>query len=52
MAFLNWIRLYFECFKLSGSSGIKACFRFMIGSLKLDEISSKSSDFNLGGCDG
>ena len=49
MAFSNWIRLYYECFKLAGWSGLKACFRFMTGSLKLDENIIKSCDFFNGG---
>ena len=49
MAFSNWIRLYFECFKLAGWSGLKSCFRFMSGDLKLDENTLKSCNFSEGG---
>ena len=48
MAFSYWIRLYFECFKLAGWSGLKSCFRFMSGDLKLDENTLKSSNFPEG----
>lgn len=51
MGFSYWISLFSECFKLSGLRGVKACFRFMIGDLKLDEINSKSSVFEAGGFD-
>ena len=47
--FSNWFRLYFECFKLAGWSGLKACFRFMSGDLKLDEDPLKSCNFQDGG---
>lgn len=47
--FSNWFRLYFECFKLAGWSGLKACFRFMSGDLKLDEDPLKSCTFPEGG---
>lgn len=43
MGFFRWIRLYSECFKLFGPAGLKACFRFMTGDLKLDDLDLKSS---------
>ena len=49
MGFSTWIRLYSECFKLAGWSGLKACFRFMSGDLKLDENTLKSCNFSEGG---
>ena len=49
MGFSNWIRIYSECFKLAGLSGLRACFRFMTGSLKLDENTLKSCNFPQGG---
>ena len=48
MTFSRLICLYCECFKLAGWSGIKACFRFMTGSLKLDEDTLKSCNFPEG----
>lgn len=48
MGFFGSIRLFYECFKLSGGSGLIACFRFLTGSLQLSETVSKSSDFSDG----
>lgn len=51
MRFSRWFRLFYECFKLAGSAGLKACFRFMTGSLKLSEIDSESLVYPAGGFD-
>ena len=51
MSFFGCIRLFFECFKLSGGAGLIACFRFLIGDLKLDETTLKSCNFPVGGSD-
>ena len=51
MGFFRCIRLYSECFKLAGMSGIKACFRFLTGALIVDGLDPKSSDFMVGGFD-
>ncbi len=51
MGFIGSIRLFFECFRLAGTTGLIACFRFFTGSLKLSEIDLKSSGFPVGGSD-
>ena len=51
MGFSSCFRLFFECFKLAGMSDIKACFRFLTGSLILDDLDPKSLVFQAGGSD-
>lgn len=51
MGFLRQIPLFIECFKLAGPAGLKACFRFLTGDLKLDETKLKSCNFPVGGSD-
>lgn len=48
MGISSWFRLFSECFKLAGVSGIIACFRFLTGDLKLDYLDSKSLIFSVG----
>ena len=51
MGFLRQIPLFIECFKLAGPAGLKACFRFLTGTLILDDLDPKSSVFSVGGSD-
>ena len=51
MGFSFWIRLYSECFRLAGGFGLRACFRFMIGRLQLDDSVLKSCGLAVGGFD-
>ena len=44
MGFFRKIPLFIECFKLAGLPGLKACFRFLTGSLILDDLDLKSSE--------
>lgn len=45
MGLLSWIRLYFKCIKLAGLVGFRACARFMIGELQLDDTVIIPDDF-------
>lgn len=51
MRILNWIRLFSECYKLAGWSGVIACIKYLSGALVLDDSCPKSSDFLVGGSD-
>ena len=51
MRFVRWIGLFFECYKLAGWRGVKACAKYLSGALVLDDYEVKSSDFSLGGFD-
>lgn len=42
MSFFQWIKLYSKCFRLQSFRGVRACFSFMTGSLKLDDSTLKS----------
>ena len=48
MGIVSKIRLYSECFKLAGFSGVIACSKYLCGRLVLDELPLKSSDFSVG----
>ena len=37
------IRLFRECFRLAGVTGLKACFKYLCGALPLDPLDPKSS---------
>ena len=45
MSFSQWIRLYFECWRLARGFGLVACFHFMTGRLRLDDSVLKSCNF-------
>ena len=45
MGVFHWVRLFYECWKIGHGTGLKACFRFMTGHLKLDENVLKSCNF-------
>ena len=51
MRILNWIRLFFECFKSAGWYGVIACTKYLFGALVLDDSCPKSSDFLVGDSD-
>ena len=51
MGVISKLRLFSECFKIGKFAGLIACAKYLCGALKLDDISSKSSDFMLGGSD-
>lgn len=48
MSVISKLRLYSECFKLAGISGLIACTKYLFGRLELDEIPSDSSYFQVG----
>ena len=43
MGFYSKIRLFSECFKIAGVSGLIACSKYLCGSLRLDHLDPKSS---------
>ena len=45
MGFFPTLRLFYECWKIGRGTGLKACFRFLTGRLKLDENILKSCNF-------
>lgn len=45
MGFIRVIRLFSECFKLAGVSGLIACAKYLTGVLKLQDLDQKSSVF-------
>lgn len=51
MGLFRSVPLFIECFKLAGIPGIKACFRFLTGSLIIEDLDPKSSIFPVGGSD-
>lgn len=51
MGFFRGIRLFYECFKLAGPAGLRACIHYMTGSLVLSDLDPKSSVFTVGGSD-
>ena len=42
------IRLFLECFKLAGMTGVRACAAYLSGRLKLDDFSAESSEASEG----
>lgn len=48
MGLISKFRLFSECFHIAGFTGLLACAKYLCGALKLDEITSKSSDFPVG----
>lgn len=48
MGLCSKFRLFSECFKLAGFTGLKACAKYLCGALRLDHLDPKSSVF-LGG---
>lgn len=52
MRIVHVIRLFSACYRLAGFSGLIACAKYLCGALTLDDFTSDSSDFALGGYDG
>lgn len=48
MGVISKLRLFSECFKIGKITGLIACAKYLCGALKLDDISSNSSDFPVG----
>lgn len=48
MGVISKLRLFSECFKIAGFTGLIACGKYLSGHLVLDDLSSKSSDFPVG----
>ena len=46
MGLLRCIRLFSECFKLAGCSGLISCAKYLFGLLRLPEIPVKSSELD------
>ena len=42
------IRLFSECFKLAGLTGVRACAAYLSGRLKLDDFTAESSESSEG----
>jgi len=45
MGFLGIIRLFSECYKLAGGTGLIACAKYLCGALRLSDLDEKSSVF-------
>lgn len=45
MGLFSNIRLFFACYRLAGVTGLKACFKYLCGALRLDPLDLKSSVF-------
>lgn len=48
MGLYSKIRLFSECFRLAGFTGLIACVKYLCGVLQLDHLDSKSSVFTGG----
>lgn len=47
MAVIRMIGLFSECFKLAGTSGLVACFKYYLGILRLDDSDPESLIFGV-----
>ena len=52
MRFIRLIPVLFECYSIGKWRGVLVWCKYLCGVLSLTEMTSESSDFSLGGCDG
>ena len=51
MSLFSKIRLFRECFRLAGYTGLIACAKYLCGALQLDHLDPKSLNFTGGAAD-